>query len=586
MKGRLRIGACIMVHNMAPFIKACVESLQWVDGIFVYDDHSDDKSLEVAIKQSKIPLKYEISKKSSVAFNIGEMKTRNYIIKRAFETLDVDVLIIADADELLSSALKKEIINSFKDPKVDSAVFSTWHLYDDQRYLHFWETKIDNIDFVDPHTRIIRRGKTFTSLFKNGSHPIIKTNGKTKYLQGPYHFHLKYHKKSTLPNYSINFLPKIITEKEAKPYIRVIPFDLPKNVKSALELVKWDSLPIYEETPHYEEKRVKLSNPDLALIHPKYYLENKLERGKDILLFYEKQKWDYVENYSRRSVSGFYAWYLLLVKALKNEGYRVHENDYELASANPNYPIGIVGTPHIISNWKLSNPAIIGPSMYDNPAQNPQLMKDRRFRYYILTCDWLKKVFEKTYKGKCILWHAGISTDEWKDTKNEKKEIDILIYNKIRWGKESIPSLVLDPIKRYLISKRLKYYELKYGDVTHEEYRELLKKSKAMIFLCEHETQGMAYQEALASNVPLIAWDHGWWSDPVWQAYSEKPIPATSVPMFSNKCGEKFKMASEFPAVFEKFWKNLSNYKPRDYVKKELSLKESAKLYVKHYFQI
>ena len=98
MKDKLRIGACIMVHNMAPFIKACVESLQWVDKIFVYDDHSSDKSLEVAIKQSKIPLKYEKSKESGVAFNIGEMKIRNYIIKRAFEELNVDVLIIADAD--------------------------------------------------------------------------------------------------------------------------------------------------------------------------------------------------------------------------------------------------------------------------------------------------------------------------------------------------------------------------------------------------------------------------------------------------------------------------------------------------------
>ena len=211
MKDKLRIGACIMVHNMAPFIKACVESLQWIDGIFVYDDHSNDKSLEIAIKQSKIPLRYEISKESDVAFNVGEMKTRNHVIKRAFEELDVDVLIIADADELFSSTLKKEIISSFKDSEVDSVVFSTWHLYDDRRYLHFWETRINGMDFVDPHTRVIRRGKTFTSLFKEGSHPIIKTNDKTKYLQGPYHFHLKYHKNSTLPNYSISFLPKKIT---------------------------------------------------------------------------------------------------------------------------------------------------------------------------------------------------------------------------------------------------------------------------------------------------------------------------------------------------------------------------------------
>jgi glycosyltransferase involved in cell wall biosynthesis len=30
-----------------------------------------------------------------------------------------------------------------------------------------------------------------------------------------------------------------------------------------------------------------------------------------------------------------------------------------------------------------------------------------------------------------------------------------------------------------------------------------------MVFLCEHETQGFAYQQALSCGVPIIAWDRG-----------------------------------------------------------------------------
>ena len=575
-----------MVHNMAPFIRACIESLQWVDSIFIYDDHSTDKSLELALKQSRIPIEYELSNSPDLAFNTSEMNIRNHIIKEAFRKLKVDVLIIADADELFSEELKKVIIENFKDPQVDSLMFSTWHMYDENRYLHFWETKINSKLFVDPHTRVIRNGRRFTPLFGDGSHPIIKATDKTRYLDGFYHFHLKYHKKSGLPNYSLNFLPKHITEKAAAPYIRSLPLELSKNVKHALKLVKWNQLKSYKETPHYDGKRVKLTYPAQALIHPKDYPQISLKRGRDILLFYEKQKWDYVENYSKRSVSGFYAWYTLLVKALKKERYIVHENAYELALANPTYPIGIVGTPQVIPSWNLPNPAILGPSMYDNPQQNPSLMQDKRFKYYILTCDWLKNVFEKVYGKKCILWYAGIPDDEWVDTKEEKKDIDVLIYNKIRWGKDSITALVLDPIREYMEKNGLKYHELKYGTVSHEEYKELLKRSKAMIFLCEHETQGIAYQEAMMSNVPILAWDHGWWTDPVWQAYSEKPIPATSVPVFSKQCGEKFKMISEFPNKFEKFWKKLRRYHPRDYAMKELSMKKSAKVYARYYFKL
>jgi len=311
-----------------------------------------------------------------------------------------------------------------------------------------------------------------------------------------------------------------------------------------------------------------------------------LERGKDILLFYEKHKWDYVETYSKRSISGFYAWYTLLVRALRENEYRVYENDYKLALASPTYPIGIVGTPNCIPKWPLPNPAILGPSLYDNPFQNPNLMKDPRFKYYLLTCNWLKDVFEKVYGNTCVLWYAGISTDEWGDTKNNQKSIDVLIYDKVRWERGKTIPLFLDPIKAYLDKKGLSYFVLPYGNITHEAYKNLLRKSKSMVFLCEHETQGIAYHEALASNVPIIAWDHGWWTDPVWPAFSENPIPATSVPNFSKECGEKFKMISDFQRTFDKFWTNLDSYKPRAYIEKEVSFKVSADLYAKYYFSI
>jgi hypothetical protein len=311
-----------------------------------------------------------------------------------------------------------------------------------------------------------------------------------------------------------------------------------------------------------------------------------LEKGKDILLFYEKHKWDYVENYSKRTISGFYAWYMLLVRALKENGYRVYENNYELARANPSYPVGLVGTPLCIPKWDLLNPAILGPSMYDHPSQNPALMRDNRFKYYLLTCEWLKNVFSRVYGNKCVLWRAGISTDEWVDVKDHEKTIDVLIYDKIRWERKKTTPLFLEPIKNFLEENDLSYFVLQYGNITHEAYKDLLSKSRAMVFLCEHETQGMAYQEALASNVPVVAWDHGWWTDPVWPAYSETPIPATSVPLFSRECGEKFRMVADFPKTFEKFWSKLESYNPRQFIQREVSFKKSAGTYCKYYFSI
>ena len=265
----LKIGACIMVHNMAPFIGACVQSLQWVNGIFIYDDHSTDGSIEVARGHSEIPIKVEYSKNKDVAFKKGELEIRNYVIDRAFEKLNIDILVIADADEVFSSILRPKIIESFKNSDTDGITFSIWHLYDEKQYIHFWETKINGVDMIDPHTRIIKKGRHLVPLFEDGSHPILEPTKNTMCFHGPYHFHLKYYHKSTFPNYSIYFLPKRPSKEDVSPYLKPLPFELPSDVKSAVSLIHWESLPLYKETPHHSSERIRFTNPSEALIHPK-----------------------------------------------------------------------------------------------------------------------------------------------------------------------------------------------------------------------------------------------------------------------------------------------------------------------------
>lgn len=310
----------------------------------------------------------------------------------------------------------------------------------------------------------------------------------------------------------------------------------------------------------------------------------KLEKGKDILLFYEKHQWDYFDDPTKRTISGFYAWYQLLVKALRGQGYVVHENDFELASQHPKFPIGLVGTPKNIPKWNLPNPAILGPSLYDNPRINPSLMEDERFKYYLVTSEWFKILFDEIYGEDCVkVWYAGIPLDEWKDVSQDEKTIDVLIYNKIRWAHDAFDSYFIKKITDELDRKNLSYQFIQYGSIPHQTYKEQLSRSKAMIFLCEHETQGIAYQEALASNVPILAWNPGWWVDPQWTMYYTEPVPASSVPYFSKDCGEEFKTIEQFPNKLDIFWEQLHMYKPRKYVEAFLSLEGSSKVYLDLY---
>lgn len=327
-----------------------------------------------------------------------------------------------------------------------------------------------------------------------------------------------------------------------------------------------------------------------------------LKRNNVVLLFYKDFERDYYfknDRYIKRvirpvyhlfsknqKVSGFFVWYQLLIKALRQQGCVVRLNDYALARRNPDYPVGLVGYPHLLDDWTLPNPAILGPSLFDHPAQAPALLSDERYKYYVVTCQWMKDVFAAYYGDKCVLWHAGIDCEQWEDTRSHPKSIDVLIYDKIRWERDHFQQNMILPIIKYLSDKGLSYTILRYGQYDHQAYRSALSKSKSMIFLCEHETQGMAYQEALASNVPILAWDQGFWLDPARERYSPDPVVASSVPYFSSECGLRFVGIEDFSSAFEKFWSGIDLYNPRQFVQRELALASSAEIYLKYYSRL
>jgi glycosyltransferase involved in cell wall biosynthesis len=321
-----------------------------------------------------------------------------------------------------------------------------------------------------------------------------------------------------------------------------------------------------------------------------------LDMDRDVLLFYaEADKfvpWDRVLKqlvrplYRRvvggKSVSGFFMWHTTLVNALRGCGYRVHVNQYRLARDNPTFPVGITGYPYILDQWKLPNPAVIGPGMFDHPGIRPHLMTDPRFRAYIVTCDWVRRMFEPFYGSTCAPWHGGIDATAWPDLRDRTKTVDFVVYDKIRWRRPHFEPALLAPVLDTLRRRGHTYTVLRYGKHSHADYRKALASARAMIFLCEHETQGLAYQEAMASNVPILAWDNGFWLDPMRESYTPDPVPASSVPYFSAECGQRFARIEDFPAALEELWSALGRYQPRAYVLRELTPAGSARLYVEH----
>lgn len=225
---------------------------------------------------------------------------------------------------------------------------------------------------------------------------------------------------------------------------------------------------------------------------------------------------------------------------------------------------------------------IIAAIGFPYPAEIPELFKDYNIKKYLQHSNWTLNLAKSSgmYEDSIFgLWPAGINTEQWtSEIKLNEKKTDVLIYNKIYWETEKTNEEILKPIKNFLEENGYSYCEIKYGKYNQEVYLDKLKQSKAMIFLSAHESQGLAYQECLSCNVPVIAWDQGYWLDPVRFKYNKPIVKATSVPYFDERCGMKFKDLNEFISIFGEFFEStlLNKYAPREYILENLSIEKST----------
>jgi glycosyltransferase involved in cell wall biosynthesis len=195
----------------------------------------------------------------------------------------------------------------------------------------------------------------------------------------------------------------------------------------------------------------------------------------------------------------------------------------------------------------------------------------------------MRKMLEPHYGDKVLAWPVGINTEQWAPVPLECKDIDILLYDKVRWEHDRYENELIAPIKSCLEQRGLKIAVIPYGSYLEEEFHSLLARSRAMVFLCEHETQGIAYQQALSCEVPILAWDRGgFWQDPSYFPHKVKFTPVSSVPYWDDRCGVKFKDISEFPTKLEEFLDKLKaqSLAPRDYILENLTLEKCAQQYI------
>lgn len=287
-----------------------------------------------------------------------------------------------------------------------------------------------------------------------------------------------------------------------------------------------------------------------------------------------------------RRPSGQTRVFLNLTAGLSALGVPYRVNDFARARRHPHELCCIIGRRRAMSSAAWTNPLMIGPSVYDHPLDAPHLLTELQVRRLLVPGEWMRRMCEPYWGTSVFAWPVGIDTASWAPPQEvASRDIDVLVYDKILWNRDQTVPRVLGPVHAEINRRHLRHVVIRYGEYEPSAYRALLARAHAMVFVCEHETQGLAYQEALSCGVPVVAWhSNAFWQPPAYYPDRVHFSPVTGVPYWDARCGVRFTEPDGFGGALDQLEldRAAGRLDPRGYVLDNLTLEKCAAAFVEH----
>lgn len=241
---------------------------------------------------------------------------------------------------------------------------------------------------------------------------------------------------------------------------------------------------------------------------------------------------------------------------------------------------------HVLSNpvaleWAIKqkklghiDTLIAGPNISILPSFDNFVFNNPEIDLILLPSEWTKDAYIKdspVIAPRIQVWPSGVEIPSDSETGGGSSKDFYLIF------KKTFSDTIYNKIVAKLSAQGVPFKSLVYGTFKQEEYFELLKKAKGMIYLQMAESQGIALQEAWARNVPTLVWDS--------KSYTYEKAHVTvegkvSAPYLTDESGVFFGSLEEFDQKFNEFNTKLDNFRARDYCIRELSDQASAQKYI------
>ena len=179
------------------------------------------------------------------------------------------------------------------------------------------------------------------------------------------------------------------------------------------------------------------------------------------------------------------------------------------------------------------------------------------------TCDFYLDLLP-SLRGRSEIWSAGVDVDYWLPACKDSSCKKVLLFEKLITG--ATPDI--GEYKRILIErgyevvliKRTKnsFYALK-------EYKKILRECTFMVGFSGTESQGIAWAEAWAMDVPTFIWYNST------SIFKGKTYHSSTAPYLTEQNGCFFKDIDDFKTVLDRWGNGGFNFRPRKWVLENMS---------------
>ena len=238
------------------------------------------------------------------------------------------------------------------------------------------------------------------------------------------------------------------------------------------------------------------------------------------------------------------------------------ENEYSFKDDDYILSLDGTGVDSVLNKKNL----IIGPNVCTLPIDNTFVMNNQ-YKKIITPSKWVFDLYSRWIdKEKITIWPVGIDTDFFINSSYKEKNTDCLIYFKRR-NVEDL-NYCISVLQEFNQSYKL----IEYGKYDESYFLKSISSCKYCIVIDSSESQGIAIEEIMSSNLPIFMWDVTEWVD----RGAEYVCRSSSAPYWSEECGCKIFEKSAFKDMFNIFLLEFNKYNPRDYIINNLSLEKQA----------